>query len=106
MLIVSQNKEEIINIDNCINISIVKQYGEDEEIDIVKYVNIVCKSSYSGCFLGYYKTEERAKEVLQEIIKKYSSYLELQGGPAILQGQMDIQPNIFHIPKVYEMPKE
>lgn len=71
MLIVSQNKEEIINIDNCINISIVKQYGEDEEIDIVKYVNIVCKSSYSGCFLGYYKTEERAKEVLQEIVDTY-----------------------------------
>ena len=56
--------------------------------------------------LGYYKTKERAKEVLQEIVKKYSSYLELKGGPAILQGQMDIQPNIFNIPKVYEMPKE
>ncbi len=56
--------------------------------------------------LGRYHTEERAKEVLQEIVKKYSSYLELKGGIAIMQGQMDIQPNIFNIPKVYEMPEE
>ena len=49
---------------------------------------------------------ERAKEVLQEITQKYSSYLKLEGGPAILQGQMDIQPNIFNIPKVYEMPEK
>ncbi len=56
--------------------------------------------------IGLYKTEERAKEVLQEIVKKYSSYLELKGGPAVLQGQIDIQPNIFNIPKIYEMPGE
>ena len=56
--------------------------------------------------LAKYKTEERAKEVLQEIAQKYSSYLKLEGGPAILQGQMDIQPNIFNIPKVYEMPED
>ena len=56
--------------------------------------------------LAKYKTEKRAKEVLQEIAQKYSSYLKLEGGPAILQGQMDIQPNIFNIPKVYEMPED
>lgn len=50
--------------------------------------------------------KKRAKEVLQEIIKEYTSYLELRDGPAIMQGHMDIQPNVFNIPKVYEMPKE
>lgn len=56
--------------------------------------------------IGRYSTKRRAKEVLMEIIKKYSSYLQLDGGPALLKGQMDIQPNIFNIPKVYEMPEE
>ena len=48
----------------------------------------------------------RAKEVLAEIAKKYSSYMQLTGGPAIVQGQIDIQPNIFNIPKMYEMPED
>ena len=56
--------------------------------------------------VNYNCSEERAKEVLAEIVQKYSSYLQLNGGPAILQGQMDIQPNIFNIPKVYEMPEK
>lgn len=56
--------------------------------------------------LGKYEIEERAKEVLAEIVQKYSSYLQLTGGPAIMQGQIDIQPNIFNIPKVYEMPED
>lgn len=37
---------------------------------------------------------------------KYSSYLILEGGPAIMQGQIDIQPNVFNVPKIYKMPKE
>lgn len=36
MLIVSQNEEKMVNINNCIDISLVKEYGQDEEIDIVK----------------------------------------------------------------------
>ena len=52
------------------------------------------------------KDEERAKEVLNEIVKTYSSYMQLNGGPAIIQGQSDIAPAIFNIPKVYEMPEE
>lgn len=71
MLIVSQNKEKIVNIDNCVDISLVKEYGQDEKIDIVKYVSIVYKGPYRGCLLGYYKTEERAKEVLEEIVDTY-----------------------------------
>jgi hypothetical protein len=49
--------------------------------------------------------EKRAKGVLKEIVEKYSSYLELKGGVAFMQGGMNIQPNIFNIPKVYEMPE-
>ena len=101
MIIVSQ-KNKIINYDNIVEISIKDLTIYDYECFgiIAKTVNNKEKE------LGTYATEERAKEVLQEIIKCYKSYLQLNGGPAILQGQMDIQPNIFNIPKVYEMPEK
>ena len=104
MIIVSQDKNIIYNYDKIECIFAVpdfEDFGKKIKWEIKAHLD-------SGkCYrLGVYKAEERAKEVLMEIIKKYSSYLQLDGGPAILQGQMDIQPNIFNIPKVYEMPKE
>lgn len=96
MIIVNQAKDEIINFKNMNNIYISRT-GE---------VRACANMEDCVYVLGKYESEERAKEVLQEIIKRYSSYLKLEGGPAILQGQMDIQPNIFNIPKVFEMPKE
>ena len=100
MVIVSQDKGKIINFDNMTQVYITFDEGDDDVYIRTETVD----SLYED--LGYYKTEARAKEILQEIVEKYSSYLELKGGPAILQGQIDIQPNIFNIPKVYEMPKE
>ena len=44
--------------------------------------------------LGEYKTEERAEQVLQEIINKYRQY------------NLDNNKAVTAIPKVYEMPKE
>lgn len=100
MIIVSQNKTKIVNFDNLIQIYITQD--EEETANFIRYESV--DSLYED--LGEYKTEERAKEVLQEMIKEYSSYLELKGGPAIIQGQMDTQPNIFNIPKVYFMPED
>jgi hypothetical protein len=97
MIIVSQDKEEIINLDN-----IQRLFIDADYISTVIYAECI----EDDISIGMYKTEERAKEVLQEIAQKYSSYLKLEGGPAILQGQMDIQPNIFNIPKVFEMPED
>lgn len=96
MIILSQDKDVIINFDNIVNLVVIQN----------TIVSISDVKKTTGITIAEYGTEERAKEVLQEIISKYSSYLELKGGPAMLQGQMDIQPNIFNIPKVYEMPKE
>lgn len=99
MIIVSQDKKRIINFKNITDINIEFIHSDYE-----------LRASFIGeCEsfnIGNYEEEERAKEVLQEITQKYSSYLKLEGGPAILQGQMDIQPNIFNIPKVYEMPEK
>ena len=100
MIIVSQDKGKIINFDNMTRVYIT--FDEDDDYVCIRTETV--DSLYED--LGYYKTEARAKEVLQEIIQKYSSYLKLEGGPAILQGQMDIQPNIFNIPKIYEMPEK
>ena len=100
MIIVSQDKTKIVNFDNLTQIYITQD--EEKTAYFIRFETV--DSLYDD--LGEYKTKERAKEVLQEIVKKYSSYLELKGGPAIIQGRMDIQPNIFNIPKVYVMPLE
>lgn len=97
MIIVSQDKMELVNFNTIQNIWICP----DEEGRFTLEASADTNST-----LGYYKTEERAKEILTEIAKEYSKYLELKGGPAILQGQIDIAPAIFNIPKVYYMPKE
>ena len=102
MIIVSQEQNEILNFNNIMNI----QVTNCEEDGYLISAGFIVGRDDNYRDLGYYKTEERAKEVLQEITQKYSSYLKLEGGPAILQGQMDIQPNIFNIPKVYEMPEK
>lgn len=100
MIIVSQEKARIVNFENILQIYITN----DEKIEkyYIRYEDV--NNSYED--LGRYNSLERAKEVLEEIIKQYSMYLELKGGAAILQGQMDVQPNIFNIPKIYRMPKE
>lgn len=46
-------------------------------------------------FLGKYATEERAKEILQEIITRYKNWENMKAG----------QPSGLCLP-VYEMPKE
>ena len=101
MLIVSQDKDGIINFENITAIRLIVNL-EDNKRNMIA-IDTVDAERYT---VAKYVTEERAKEVLQEIAQTYSSYLKLEGGPAILQGQIDIQPNIFNIPKVFEMPKE
>ncbi len=98
MIIVGQDKKTIVNFDKVKSIWI-----DDNVLDKTNTEFEICAD---GETLGYYKTEEKAKEILQEIAEKYSSYLQLNGGPAILRGTSDIAPMVFNIPKVYIMPKE
>lgn len=48
---------------------------------------------------GRYKTEERAREVLQEIINKYLEYASIQDG-------LGNKKQICEMPKVYYMPED
>lgn len=68
MIIVSQDKEKIINFENLVEIYINK---DDEE----EYYYLRCES-VCGLYedLGKYSTEERAKKVLRKMIQfKYVS---------------------------------
>lgn len=62
MIIVSQDRDLIINFDNVTVIGIAQ--NNSKEIDSIT----VDKEEQ---YLGEYKTEERAKEVLAEIINMY-----------------------------------
>lgn len=87
MIIVSQDKDLIINFDNVTVIGITQ--NNSKEIDSI---TVDKKEQY----LGTYETEERAKEVLQEIVKKYKDVIvNFNTGTVICHEQM-----------VYEMPEE
>ena len=85
MIIISQDKTEIINFNNIESIWIC---SDEEGIFTIE------ATADTNTSLGKYKTEERAKEVLQEIIRKYATF------------SLDRLGSIKIIPKVYEMPKE
>ena len=66
MVILSQNKMMLINFDNISGIVIRKNTDED-------IWQLQCKANEENKrILGKYKTEERAKEVLNEIITCYT----------------------------------
>lgn len=83
MIILNQKKDIIINFSNVVSI-----YVQD------KNVQVLMTFIEDALILGKYATEERAKEVLQEIIRKYATF------------SLDRLGSIKIIPKVYEMPKE
>ena len=70
MLIVSQDKEEIINFDNIINITLLNDstIENNNGYDIWVGTNQPVEDNYRR--IGTYATKERAKTVLNEIIKR------------------------------------
>lgn len=88
MIIVSQDKTEIVNFNNIESVWISK---EEEGIFSIE------ATADTNASLGEYATEERAKEVLQEIIKAYRDYRT---------AECDGYTNILQETAVYEMPKE
>lgn len=90
MIIVSQDGEKIINFNN-----ITQVYITFDEDDYSFWVRIeTVDSVYED--LGNYKTEERAKEVLEEIVKLYEEKDLTVGNMAYANA---------NYPKVYRMPE-
>ncbi len=97
MIIVSQDKRIITNFDKTIGLQINEHiFNSDGERDFE--IRVITEKR--DCVIAYYETEERAKEVLQEIINCFS-FTELKGMPEELKLIMDIT-------KLgrYQMPKE
>lgn len=90
MIIVSQDKEKIVNFDNLTQVYITQD--EEETAYFIRFETI--DSLYDD--LGEYKTEERAKEVLQGIVSKYKITLY----------NSKKNETVVNIPKVYEMPED
>ena len=101
MIIVSQDKTKIVNFDNLTQIYITQDEeetatfirDEEETATFIRYETV--DSLYDD--LGEYKTEERAKEVLQEIIKSYRDYRT---------AECDGYTNVLEETAVFEIPKE
>lgn len=92
MIIVSQDKDEIVNFDNIAHIFVSKDSDKHYSIEYGKM-------NSSSELLGIYATEERAKEVLQEIMKKY---LDIK---CFYNSKYEVMRAIEQ-PKIFEMPKE
>lgn len=84
MIIVNQDKEEIINFENMRGLMVT-----DNSIVAVESFN-----DDEGRCLGEYKTEERAKEVLQKIIEEYMSCNEdsFAGGYGYIRNEVYYMP--------------
>lgn len=90
MIIVSQDKEEIVNFNMVESIWICS----DEEGRFT-----IEATADTNSTLGYYKTKERAKEVLREIIDEYIKY-------ATIENKLGSVKEVTILPKKYEMPEE
>lgn len=88
MIIVSQDKEEIVNFNKIENVWICTDGEGRFSIEAAAHTN---------SRLGYYKTKERAKEVLQEIIHFYRHYST---------AKCSRYANVLRETTVYEMPED
>ena len=95
MIIVSPNGK-IINFENLVEIYVTRHDMYPLKNDIEGYCLKGTVSSGKYIVLGTYETEERAKEVLQEIIKAYLDCNE----------QNALAEYAYVKNKVYEMPEE
>lgn len=95
MIIVSQDKKEIINFDNLVSVYVIESY-EAKEKGLEKYNIDFATTDEINFVIGTYETEERAKEVLQEIISKYKTTLY----------NSKTNETVVNVPKVYEMPEK
>lgn len=89
MLILSQDKNVIINFNKALSIWIENPLNNDNSKFSIEVSADIDEN------LGYYDTEERAKEVLQEIIKVYKE-----------SGKKQIDDFIIETNVVYEMPEK
>ena len=105
MIIVSQDKDIILNFEN-IDVILV---GNPLDTDNGEFQIIANTISDNEVRLGCYKTEERAKEVLKEILKAKATFELFRTAPAGGKIQADYLIRLTNkkiILDTYEMPEE
>ena len=101
MWILTQNKERLLTTESMDEIRIAAP-GTGRP-DYVLLLNR--KTDRKEFALGFYRRKERAKEVLQAILKEQSNYISCTGGTDLVTGRH--QPAFVAIPpKTYVMPKD
>ena len=101
MIIVSQEKNKIINFDNIIDISIT-----DCDKNFIISAEAIIGTDDVYIELGYYITEKRAKEILKSIYDFYSA-CEIYKCNSSIKNEMTLRilsTNV--VPMVYVMPKQ
>ena len=93
MIIVSSDETMIINMENIEAIGI----GNPLENNEGKFQILANTSSDNQYIIARYKTEERAKEVLQNLIQSYREYRT---------AEVDGYTNVLEETAVFEMPLE
>ena len=93
MIILSQDRKEIINFDN-VNLIRVRYDG-----GIVAYDNTYNEQTGVPIFLGKYETEKRAKEILREILWEF-------GTSSMNYAPFEMTDLLFKKMAVYQMPEE
>ena len=97
MIIVSQDKTRIINFNK------VEILG----ININDNTEVGCDFNNGKVILGKYRTEERAKEVLQEIIRTKSNFEYYKCTDESERNELDpFMKTKYNFFNVYEMPEE
>lgn len=103
MIIVSQDKRIIHNFNN-VNCIIIRKV---EEIYCIILFDNTYDMKGDGDYIGIYKTEERAKEVLRSIVATYQANKIFECADRIEQNQT-IEKFLEEkmLPFAYEMPEE
>lgn len=91
MIIVSQDKKTIVNFKQICVLGINKDNPNEIGLKTTRDIDD------NGIIVGKYSTQERAKEVLQEIIESYK-----HGKTNCMIGENEMQEN----ENVYEMPED
>lgn len=109
MIIVNQDKDIIFNFENIdiIEIENPSEEDDDDDDDDGMFEILAITTSDNKFLLGEYKTEERAKEVLQEIMSAFSDFEYFKSTEESNKNNIGIKifANYGTI-DVYKMPKE
>ena len=105
MLIMSQNKKCLLNMEQVGTVFLSSLYGDHKEGKPVKVLASFPLAEDVTESLGEYESEARAMEVLDEIATEYTNYMKADGELNPFT-RTQTQAFAFDHPKVYRMPEK